>query len=76
MIRKVVRISTRDKWKPFGDSHFFKKFFSGTDFSFSPWPVFSACNTVHGLGEAIERGGKKTQDAADKVKRRLWEEAT
>ena len=30
-----------------------------------------ACNTVHGLGEDIERGGEKTQDAADKVKRRL-----
>jgi entericidin B len=30
-----------------------------------------ACNTIHGLGEDIERGGEKTQDAADKVKRRL-----
>ena len=30
-----------------------------------------ASNTIHGLGEDIERGGEKTQDAADKVKRRL-----
>jgi CheY-like chemotaxis protein len=30
-----------------------------------------ACNTVHGMGEDIERGGEKTQDAADGVKRRL-----
>jgi predicted small secreted protein len=29
------------------------------------------CNTVHGLGQDIERGGEKTQDAADAVKRRL-----
>ena len=27
-----------------------------------------ACNTVHGLGQDIERGGEKTQDAADSVK--------
>jgi predicted small secreted protein len=30
-----------------------------------------ACNTVHGLGEDVERAGEKTQDAADRVKRRL-----
>jgi predicted small secreted protein len=30
-----------------------------------------ACNTVHGLGEDVERAGEKTQDAADAVKRRL-----
>ena len=30
-----------------------------------------ACNTIHGVGEDIERGGEKTQDAADKVKRRM-----
>lgn len=29
------------------------------------------CNTVHGLGPDIERGGEKTQDAADAVKRRM-----
>ena len=28
------------------------------------------CNTVHGVGQDIERGGEKTQDAADSVKRR------
>jgi len=30
-----------------------------------------ACNTIHGLGKDIERGGEKTQDAADAVRRRL-----
>ncbi len=30
-----------------------------------------ACNTVHGFGEDVERVGEKTQDAADRVKRRL-----
>ena len=30
-----------------------------------------ACNTVHGLGQDIERGGEKTQDAADRVKKKL-----
>jgi len=30
-----------------------------------------ACNTIHGLGRDIERGGEKTQDAADAVRRRL-----
>ena len=29
------------------------------------------CNTIHGLGRDIERGGEKTQDAADAVRRRL-----
>jgi predicted small secreted protein len=29
------------------------------------------CNTVHGLGQDIERGGEKTQNAADAVKRRM-----
>ena len=29
------------------------------------------CNTVHGLEQDIERGGEKTQDAADAVKRRM-----
>ena len=29
------------------------------------------CNTVHGLGQDIERGGEKPQDAADAVKRRM-----
>jgi len=30
-----------------------------------------ACNTVHGFGKDVERGGEKTQDAADSVKRKL-----
>ncbi len=29
----------------------------------------TACNTIHGAGQDIERGGEKTQDAADAVKR-------
>jgi predicted small secreted protein len=29
------------------------------------------CNTVHGMGQDIERAGEKTEDAADAVKRRL-----
>ena len=35
--------------------------------------IFGAlgCNTVHGVGQDIERGGEKTQDAADAVKRRM-----
>jgi entericidin B len=30
-----------------------------------------ACNTVHGMGQDIERGGEKTQDAADAVKKKM-----
>jgi entericidin B len=29
------------------------------------------CNTVQGMGRDIERGGEKTQDAAESVRRRL-----
>jgi entericidin B len=29
------------------------------------------CNTVRGMGRDIERGGEKTQDAAESVQRRL-----
>ena len=31
----------------------------------------TACNTVRGLGQDVERAGEKTQDAAETVKRRL-----
>ena len=31
--------------------------------------VLAACNTMHGLGQDIERGGEKIQGAADKAKR-------
>ena len=31
----------------------------------------TGCNTVQGMGRDIERGGEKTQDAAESVKRRL-----
>lgn len=30
-----------------------------------------ACNTVHGVGQDVERAGEKTQDAADAVKRKM-----
>ena len=30
-----------------------------------------ACNTIHGMGQDIERGGEKTQDAADAVKKKM-----
>jgi len=30
-----------------------------------------ACNTVHGLGQDVERAGEKTQDAAEAVKKKL-----
>jgi len=29
------------------------------------------CNTVRGAGQDIERGGEKTQDAAEAVRRRM-----
>ena len=29
------------------------------------------CNTVHGIGQDVERAGEKTQDAADSVKKRM-----
>jgi predicted small secreted protein len=31
----------------------------------------AACNTARGVGQDIERGGEKTQDAAETVRRRL-----
>jgi len=31
--------------------------------------VAAGCNTVHGMGKDIERGGEATQDAADAVQR-------
>ena len=31
----------------------------------------AACNTVHGLGQDVERAGEKTQDAADAVKKKM-----
>lgn len=29
------------------------------------------CNTVHGIGQDIQKAGEKTQEAADAVKRKL-----
>ena len=31
----------------------------------------SACNTIHGAGQDIEKGGEKVQDAADKTKAKM-----
>jgi predicted small secreted protein len=31
----------------------------------------AACNTIHGVGQDVERAGEKTQDAADTVKKKL-----
>jgi predicted small secreted protein len=30
-----------------------------------------ACNTVHGFGQDVERAGEKTQDAADRAKKKM-----
>jgi predicted small secreted protein len=30
-----------------------------------------ACNTIHGMGQDVERAGEKTQDAADAVKKKM-----
>jgi predicted small secreted protein len=30
-----------------------------------------ACNTIHGVGQDVERAGEKTQDAADAVKKKM-----
>jgi entericidin B len=53
------------------DRHFLRKVFSALIIAGSLAGILGACNTVHGLGQDIERGGEKTQDAADSVKRRL-----
>lgn len=29
------------------------------------------CNTIHGMGQDVERAGEKTQDAADAVKEKM-----
>jgi predicted small secreted protein len=51
----------------------FKKIFSGLILLGTLASILGsfACNTVHGLGRDIERGGEATQDAADSVRRRL-----
>lgn len=50
-----------------------KKISSGLLLAFSLAGTLASlgCNTVHGMGQDIERGGEKTQDAADAVKRRM-----
>jgi len=30
-----------------------------------------SCNTIHGMGQDVERAGEKTQDAADAVKKAM-----
>ena len=68
-----VRIFNQRQEGIFMDRHFFRKVFSALILACSLATILGsvACNTVHGLGEDIERGGEKTQDAADKVRRRL-----
>jgi len=55
------------------DRHFLRKAFSTLILACSLAGILGsfACNTVHGLGRDIERGGEKTEDAADAVKRRF-----
>jgi len=36
-----------------------------------PLRHYVACNTVHGLGQDVERAGEKTQDAANAVKKKV-----
>lgn len=31
----------------------------------------SACNTMHGFGKDVERGGERVQDAADKTQKQM-----
>ena len=31
-------------------------------------PLISACNTMEGLGQDVQKGGEKIEDAADKNK--------
>jgi predicted small secreted protein len=52
------------------DRRFLKKVFLAILLAYSVAGSF-ACNTVHGLGRDVERGGEKTQDASDAVKRRF-----
>jgi entericidin B len=33
--------------------------------------AIAGCNTIHGMGKDIERGGEKTQDAAKDVQRQM-----
>jgi entericidin B len=49
----------------------FKKSFLALLLACSILGLSFGCNTVHGVGQDIERGGEKTQDAANSVKRRL-----
>ncbi|WP_024871846.1 entericidin A/B family lipoprotein [Tolumonas lignilytica] len=33
--------------------------------------LLSACNTIHGMGQDLERGGEKVKDAATSVQQKL-----
>ena len=50
-----------------------KKRFSIITLAISLAGIFGSlgCNTIKGMGRNIERGGEKTQDAAESVRRRL-----
>jgi predicted small secreted protein len=55
------------------DRHFLRQVFSALILASSLAGILSsfACNTIHGAGQDIERAGEKTEDAADRVKRRF-----
>ncbi|HSC78815.1 MAG TPA: entericidin A/B family lipoprotein [Chitinolyticbacter sp.] len=36
--------------------------------SLAAFTLLTACNTVHGVGKDIEKGGEKVQDAAEEAK--------
>ena len=33
--------------------------------------ALSACNTIHGFGKDVERGGERVQDAAQSTQKRM-----
>jgi entericidin B len=69
----VTEVANQKQEVIFMNRHYFRKVFAALILAGSLATILGsfACNTVHGLGEDIERGGEKTQDAADRVKRRL-----
>ena len=33
--------------------------------------LLSACNTIHGIGQDIQRGGEKVKEAATRMKKKI-----
>jgi len=69
----VVSILTKKKEMTVMNRLFLRRIFFALLLASSLAGIFGsfACNTVHGVGEDLERGGEKTEDAADRVKRHL-----